>query len=527
MKIGSKIFGLFAAGCVMGIALPPRVAAEVSDDDFNALKAEVQQLSEKVQKLEETHEEDQKVHEQDQQKIQQLQQQVGETQKAATEAQHEAGTAAQMTLKLDQLQEQVAETHKTAAEAQQEAGTAAQMKLKINQLQEQVGETQKTAAEAQQKAEAAAQVQPVAPVPGGALATHNFTLAGDAEVQFGKIAGQHSAFILADYAPIFLYRAGDNVLFEAGFDIGLQNGAVTLANGQTGNSGVQTSIDLSFATIDYLLNDYVTVVAGEMLLPLGTYSERNAGWLNLVPDDPLPRAVLPESGIGAQFRGSIPIGQTGQMVTYSLYGTNGPGSVDGTGNATYADSSGNVLPNIDFGNVGIQSNGNTANEHAAVSGGGRLGWFFPLKPNYDLELGISGESGPWNNQGNQLWSAIVADAALHISPYFEVKGEYINTWWQTSNMGTLAPRGWWIQPAFKLAALNQNLNLPFINNLQLVSRFDWVDDGLGTRTQRETAGYVYYLTNTLLLEGDYEWLHSVGPAKVPNSKYVFQLSLGF
>jgi hypothetical protein len=187
-----------------------------------------------------------------------------------------------------------------------------------------------------------------------------------------------------------------------------------------------------------------------------------------------------------------------------------------------------VLPNLDFGNVGIQSNGNQGNEHSSVSGGGRLGWFFPLKPNYDLELGISGQTGPWNNSGSQLWSALVGDAALHISPYFEVKGEYINTWWQTNNAGTLAPRGWWVQPAFKLAALNQNLNLPLINNLELVSRFDWEDDGLGTRTQRETVGYVYYLTNTLWFEGDYEWLHTRGPVHAgPSNKWVFQLSYGF
>src|SRR5580704_8292987 len=94
MKIRSQIFGMLAAGYVMGIALPPWAAAEVSDEDFNALKDAVRQLSDKVQKLEQTHEEDQKVHEQDQQKIQQLQQQVGETQKAATEAQQDAGTAA-------------------------------------------------------------------------------------------------------------------------------------------------------------------------------------------------------------------------------------------------------------------------------------------------------------------------------------------------------------------------------------------------------------------------------------------------
>ena len=138
-------------------------------------------------------------------------------------------------------------------------------------------------------------------------------------------------------------------------------------------------------------------------------------------------AVLPESGIGAQLRGSIPIGHNGQMVTYAAYVSNGPGSVDGSGNATFTDSDGNVLPNLDFGNVGIQSDGNQSNEHSAVSGGGRLGWFFPLKPHYDLELGFSGQTGPWNSSGNQLWSAVVGDALLHISPYFEVRGEYIDS----------------------------------------------------------------------------------------------------
>ena len=119
------------------------------------------------------------------------------------------------------------------------------MGKKVQQLEKQVGETQKTVAEG--KAVSGAQVQPIAPVPSGPLALHNFVITGDAEVQFGKTQGQHSAFTLADLAPIFLFRANDNILFEAGFDVRLQNGSVTLANGQTGNSGTTTTIDLSFA----------------------------------------------------------------------------------------------------------------------------------------------------------------------------------------------------------------------------------------------------------------------------------------
>jgi Skp family chaperone for outer membrane proteins len=492
MKIRTDTSALAVIVWLMGIGLVSRTAAEISDDDFKALKQQVQQLSDKVQKLEEVHEQDQQTHQQDQEKIQQLEQQVGKTQQ-------------------------------TAADAQEKAKAAARMQRKVEQLQEQVSETQKTAAEG--KGAVGAQVQPVAPVPEGPLALHNFSIVGDAEVQFGKIYGSHSTFLQADFAPIFLFRANDNILFEAGFDVRLQNGGVTLANGQTGNSGTTTAIDLSFGTIDYLLNDYMTIVAGDMLLPLGTYSERSAGWLNKIPDDPLPRSVLPGTGIGAQLRGSVPIGQTGQQVTYAFYVANGPGSVDGTGNSTFTDSSGNVLPNLDFGNVGIQSNGNTGNEHSSPGGGGRIGWFFPLKPHYDIELGVSGQTGPWNNGGNKYWSAAVFDGALHVSPFFELKGEYINTWWNTTDRGTLNPRGWWIQGAYKLAGLN--LNFPFVNNVELVSRYDQVYDGLGSRTRRETVGYVYYLTNTLLFEGDYEWLQSRGPSLMPSGKWVFQLSYGF
>ena len=123
----------------------------------------VQDLSDKVQKLEQSHDQDQKTHQSDQQEIQRLKQQLGETQKTATDA--------------------------------------------------------------QQKAEAAASVQPVHPVPGEGNATHNFSLVGDAEVQFGKAQGQHSGFVMADFAPIFLYRGSDKVLFEAGFDFMLQNNA--------------------------------------------------------------------------------------------------------------------------------------------------------------------------------------------------------------------------------------------------------------------------------------------------------------
>jgi hypothetical protein len=468
MKIHTRFCGILAAGCALGVALTPRAAA-VTDEEFNTWKTMVQQLVEKVQKLEGVHDQDQKTHEQDQQQIQ--------------------------------------------------------------RLKEQVGETQKTATDAQQKAEAAAQAQTPRPMPGEGNATHNFTMVGDAEVQFGKVDGQHSGFALADFAPIFLFRARDNVLFEAGFDITLQNNAPGTTSGTGG--GATTTFDMSFAQLDYLFNDYITFVAGDMLLPLGTYTERSAGWLNKLPDDPLPRSFLPESGIGAQLRGAVPLGLPGQSVTYAAYLVNGPGSVDGSGHATATDGSGNTIPNLDLGsNVGFDSNGNSiGNLHGAPGGGGRIGWFCPWKPHYDLELGVSGMASQWDSAGSLLWGGGVVDAAIHIGPSVEIKGEYIHTWQQTSDAGTLTPWGWWIQAGYKLSGLN--LELPLVNNLELVGRYDTTHNGynttaggFGATTDRWTVGYVYYFSNTLLFEGDYEFLHSNDPAQAHN-QLIFQLGYGF
>jgi hypothetical protein len=450
MKTRSLIYGAAAVGCALGIALPPHARAAVSDEDFNQLKEMVHQLDQKVQNLEQVHHQDQQTHQQDQQQIQ--------------------------------------------------------------QLKKQVGQTQKTAVSAEQKAEAAAQVQPVHPVPAGVMsALHNVTLAGDAEIQYGKYGSQHGGFGFADFAPIFLYRANDNILFETGFDTALANDG-------------STSFDLSFAQLDYLMNDYMTVVAGDMVLPLGTYSERAAGWLNKIPDDPLPyqEGILPGSGVGVQLRGSLPLGERGQMVTYSVYGVNGPV-------ATYDNTGAFAGVALDGGNVQFPS------LNSAPSAGGRLGWFVPLKPHYDLELGVSGESGERADYVPALppnpavpsslrWSGLVLDGALHVSPYVEVKGEYMYTWEDSTDLGNIAPRGWWVQGAYKLAGLN--LDLPLINNVETVVRYDTVNDGQGTDMDRYTAGLVYYFTNTLLFEGDYEFMHNV-PDVGTDQGFVLQLSYGF
>jgi hypothetical protein len=102
----------------------------------------------------------------------------------------------------------------------------------------------------------------------------------------------------------------------------------------------------------------------------------------------------------------------------------------------------------------------------------------------------------------------------------------MNTWVGTDDHGTIEPAGWWIQAGYKLSGLK--LDVPYLNKLELLGRYDTIDDGLGSRTKRGTVGAVYYLTNTLWLEGDYEWASNHGPnLALPDYGLLFQISYGF
>jgi hypothetical protein len=454
---------IFALVCAAVLALPPKMSAQVSEEDFKALKEAVQKLGEKVQKLEETHTNDVITHQRDMEQIQQLREKVNATQQAVTNA---------------ELQGASAEHIQTLLRAPIDEATV----------------------------------------------NHNFLMLGDAEFQYAKLPGLNGTFLQADFAPIFLYRGGDRILFEAGFDTTIQNSSQqSISNPGTPNEtitsargpGYSTTFNLTFAQLSYIVAENITFEAGEMLLPLGTYAERGAGWLNKIPNDPIARSLLPGTGVGAQFRGAIPLDDQGKLLNYSVFGVNGPSSADGTGNAGELDLGGNV---------GLRSDNMVANLHGSPSGGGRLGVFMPFKPHYDLELGISGQSGEWDDAGAHQWMAGVFDASLHLGSFLEAKGEFIQTSYGSDDLGLIRPQGWWLQAGYKLAGLN--LDFPGINNLELVGRWEGMQDGIAVTSRRYCVGYVYYVSNTLLFEGNYQFLRG-NAASQPGDQFILQLSLGF
>ena len=113
--------------------------------------------------------------------------------------------------KIENQDQRIQQLEKTLA---RDAQVHAQDQQKIQELEHNLGETQLTVSNVQQAAASAGPVEPLPLMPlDEASVNHNFIIVGDAEIQYGKTAGQHSSFELADFAPIFLYRAGNNVLF--------------------------------------------------------------------------------------------------------------------------------------------------------------------------------------------------------------------------------------------------------------------------------------------------------------------------
>jgi len=131
-------------------------------------------------------------------------------------------------------------------------------------------------------------------------------------------AEKESSYVGSAFAPIFLFKHSDKLMFEAELEFGLENN--------------ELEVGLEYADVMYVLNKNMTVRAGKFLLPFGTFMERlHPAWINRLPTRPLGfghDGIAPASGIGVELRGSFDLG--GPSLNYAVYSTNGPRLKDGS-----------------------------------------------------------------------------------------------------------------------------------------------------------------------------------------------------
>src|SRR5438105_3704497 len=245
------------------------------------------------------------------------------------------------------------------------------MKKELDALKEEKGVAAKQeSAEGQAVADVHKEVAPEVALPvvepeGPMLGTTKFYIAGWAEGMFEARNGRVSTFS-ASFNPIFLWELTPKLLFESRLEIE--------------PSGGGTNVNLVYAQLSYLLNDYMTLGVGEFFSPSNVFVERfEAQWINKLPDRPLAvyHGILPNISVGAEVRGGFPIGPT--RANYAFYISNGP--VLNTSDRRFAGT-------LDFNSY------TDVNDDKAV--GGRVG-FLPVpgvEVGYGFETAKPGCQGP-------------------------------------------------------------------------------------------------------------------------------------
>jgi len=391
------------------------------------------------------------------------------------------------------------------------------MKKELDAIKKEKGAAPKQeSAEGQAVADMHKEVAPEAAPPvvepeGPMLGTTKFYIAGWAEGMFEARNGNVSTFS-ASFNPIFLWELTPKLLFESRLEIE--------------PSGSGTNVNLVYAQLSYLLNDYITLGVGEFFSPSNVFVERfEAQWINKLPDRPLAvyHGILPNISVGAEVRGGFPIGPT--RANYAFYISNGPGL------NTFDPRAAGTL---DFNSY------TDNNDNKAV--GGRVG-FLPVP---GVEVGYGFETAEPGFQGTTFAHvrSLVQSVDLDITRDSDLLKGRINLYAQyawskvdhavydaNGSLGfgplsfTSKRDGGYVEAAYRPT----KMDMDFIRNLEMIFRWDHLSrdpSGLGDpQEDRWTLGLDYWLSPSTVVKAAYEWDNPRGERN--KNALLFQAAMGF
>ncbi len=352
---------------------------------------------------------------------------------------------------------------------------------------------------------------PVVEPEGPMLGTTKFYIAGWAEGMFEARNARVSTFS-ASFNPIFLWELTPKLLFESRLEIE--------------PSGGGTNVNLVYAQLTYLLNDYMTLGVGEFFSPSNVFVERfEPQWINKLPDRPLAvyHGILPNISVGAEVRGGFPIGPT--RANYAFYISNGPSL-----NAFDPRTAGT----LDFNSY------TDNNDDKAV--GGRVG-FLPVP---GVEVGYGFETAKPGFQGTTFAHvrSLVQSVDLDITRDSDLLKGRINLYAQyawskvdhavydpdgTLGFGPLSLTGKRDGGYALVAYRPTKVDVDFVRNLELVFRWDHLSrdpSGLGDPEEsRWTLGLDYWLSPSTVVKAAYEWDNPRGERN--KNALLLQAAMGF
>jgi hypothetical protein len=260
-------------------------------------------------------------------------------------------------------------------------------------------------------------------------------------------------FYFGEFTPDFLIKLNDWILLEAEIGIG-SDGSVSAG---------------SFAQADFFVNDWLTIIVGRFVAPIGWYNERlNTPWINKLPADAPGSAPLlwlqvlpPFSMLGMQAQGSFYLGCTPIKMEYTAYISNGLNFTPAAAGAPTI----NELANLE----NMEDTFSFITNEKAI--GGRIGFWWP---EVGLEAGFSAMyNGDYVAGGFEdsirLWAV---DLNYHKGDW-DVRAEYGRTEQQAGSFGfsNITRQGMYAQVAYR----PRSCGIRYLENVEAVYRYSYVD----------------------------------------------------
>ena len=337
-------------------------------------------------------------------------------------------------------------------------------------------------------------------------------MAGYADVGYTDTESKDGSFNAGTFAPIFHYQYRDLVMLESELEM------------KVGADG-ETDIALEYLTIDWFMNDYMTLVGGKFLSPIGQFRQNlHPSWINKMASAPPGfghDGAAPVSDVGFQLRGGFPI--AGIRTSYAFYVSNGPEL-----KAEMEEEDGEIEFELD----GVEAEGFGADRDGEKTYGGRIG----IIPFAGLELGLSAASGKATvtsvedgdstllaNEAARDYDVFGADFYWQWKT-FNLRGEYVKTEIGDDNgSGTAASKGaewetWYTQAGYRIPN----------TNWELVTRYTDFDSPHNSNDQQQWGlGINYLFASSVMGKLSYEFNDGLSGTSANEDRLLLQLSYGF
>lgn len=336
-------------------------------------------------------------------------------------------------------------------------------------------------------------------------------MAGYADVGYGDSEGDDGSFSVGSFNPIFHFQYRDLVMLESELELEVEDDG-------------ETELALEYLTIDLIANDYVAVIGGKFLSPIGQFRQNlHPSWINKMASEPPGfghDGAAPISEMGIQLRGGFPLGN--MFANYSAYVGNGPELNSETEDGT------------EFELEGIVAEAFGEDRDGKKVFGGRFG----LLPIPGLEIGISGVTGKaavtqLEDEATETTMGLSDEPTRDYDVYgfdlawqyrgFDVRGEYVKTKVGSAAGGTTPSPGadwetWYAQVAYQFAP----------TKLQGVIRYADFSSAHDSESQKQWGiGINYLLAGNVITKLMYEFNDGENGEENDDNRLLIQLAYGF